>query len=200
MAVAANIGNLMMRIVSVFFSSRRRHTRYWRDWSSDVCSSDLSMATPVLTVQDLHKSFGPRVVFDGVAFAVDEGEKVGFIGVNGSGKSTLFRIVAGLEGSEEGTLAFQRGIRVGYLPQEPEFPEGATIFSAAAEGRPELMAALADYHEVAGQLARGEGDTERLRARQGQTVSRIDALGGWDFEHRLEAVLTQLGVERWERP
>jgi ATP-binding cassette subfamily F protein uup len=154
----------------------------------------------VLNVQNLRKSFGPRVVFDGVSFAIDEGEKVGFIGVNGSGKSTLFRMVAGVEGAEEGTFAFQRGIRVGYLSQEPEFPEGATIFGAVAEGKPELMAALAEYHEVAGLLARGEGDAERLLERQGRASARIDALGGWDYEHRMEAILTRLEVDRWDRP
>jgi ABC-type molybdenum transport system ATPase subunit/photorepair protein PhrA len=56
-------------------------------------------AMPALTVDRLHKSYGTRVVFDGVSFSIEEGEKVGFIGVNGSGKSTLFRIVAGEEGS-----------------------------------------------------------------------------------------------------
>src|ERR1051325_4139817 len=95
----------------------------------------------VLNVQELHKSFGPHVVFRGVSLAVDEGEKVGFIGVNGSGKSTLFRIVAGVEPTDSGTLAFQRGIRVGYLSQEPEFEPEATILTAAASGRPELMEA-----------------------------------------------------------
>ena len=153
----------------------------------------------VLNVQELHKSFGPRTIFDGVSFAVDEGEKVGFIGVNGSGKSTLFRIVAGIESADSGTLAFQRGIRVGYLAQDPEFEPGATILSAAASGRPELMEAIGEYHAVSEQLAQGDGAADRLLARQEQAAARIDALGGWDYEHRMEAILTKLGVERWER-
>ena len=61
----------------------------------------------LLDVQNLHKSFGTRTLFSGVSFSIAEGEKVGFIGANGSGKSTLFRVVAGEEGMEAGTIALR---------------------------------------------------------------------------------------------
>jgi ABC transport system ATP-binding/permease protein len=155
---------------------------------------------PVLTVKDLTKSYGSRAVFDGVSFSIGEGEKVGFIGVNGSGKSTLFRIVAGEEGYESGALAFQRGLSVGYLAQEPGFAAGDTILRAVAAGKPELLDALSGYHDIARQLAEGGGTpSDRLLARQGAAMERIEALGGWDYEHRLEATLTRLGVGEWHR-
>jgi ABC transport system ATP-binding/permease protein len=155
---------------------------------------------PALTVDRLHKSYGTRVVFDGVSFSIGEGEKVGFIGVNGSGKSTLFRIIAGDEGHQGGTLAYRRGLSVGYLAQEPVFNESDTILTAVAGGRPDLLEAIAEYHEVAAALeAPGRPDLDRLVAKQGAAMERIDALGGWDHEHRLEAVLTRLGVDGWGR-
>ncbi|HET9983592.1 MAG TPA: ABC-F family ATP-binding cassette domain-containing protein [Longimicrobiales bacterium] len=155
---------------------------------------------PLLTVQDLRKSYGTRTVFDGVSFAVEEGERVGFIGANGSGKSTLFRVVADVEGSEGGTIALRRGATVGYLAQEPDFAEGASIRGAVAAGRPELGAALVAWHELARRLAESGADHDRLLARQAELSADIERLGGWDWEHRVEAMLTRLGVADWDRP
>jgi ABC transport system ATP-binding/permease protein len=158
------------------------------------------LAMPALTVDRLSKSYGTRPVFEGVSFSIEDGEKVGFIGVNGSGKSTLFRIVAGEEGYEGGSLAYRRGLSVGYLSQDPEFTETDTILAAVAQGRPELLDAISEYHEVGVRLRAASADlVARLVARQGAAMERIEALGGWDYEHRLEAVLTRLGVDGWDR-
>ncbi len=155
---------------------------------------------PLLTAQSLSKAHGTRVLFSGVSFAVEEGERVGFIGPNGAGKSTLFRIVAGLEGLDAGTLALRRGARVGYLQQEPEFGPDETIRTAVAAGRPEMGAVLAEYQALATALEAGEGAGERLLARQGELMERIEALGGWQWQHEVERVLTQLGLQEWDRP
>ncbi len=159
---------------------------------------------PALNVEALRKSYGGRVLFADVSFSMEEGEKVGLVGVNGSGKTTLLRILAGVEGSEGGALSYRRGLTVGYLAQEPEFEEGETVLSAVAGGSPELMEAIADYQEAVRRIATaspGPGsDIQRLVARQAAAMERIEALGGWDYEHRLEAVLTRLRVVGWERP
>jgi ABC transport system ATP-binding/permease protein len=154
----------------------------------------------VLNVSGLRKSFGGRVVFDGVAFAINEGEKVGFIGANGSGKSTLFRIIAGVEGADAGDVAIRRGIDVGYLAQEPAFTAGESIRDAVSSGRPELRAALAAYDDVSHRLAAPHDDHERLLRRHAELSATIDRLGGWDWMHRIEAMLTRLGVDGWDRP
>jgi ATP-binding cassette subfamily F protein uup len=153
----------------------------------------------VLNVSGLQKSFGGRVLFDDVSFAVDEAEKVGFIGVNGSGKSTLFRIVAGLEGADSGEIALRRSARLGYLPQEPTFRTGQKIRYSVAEGRPELYEALKEYDALGRELSSEGADHERLVARHAAEAATIERLGGWDWTHRVDALLSRLGVEDRDR-
>jgi ABC transport system ATP-binding/permease protein len=153
----------------------------------------------VLDVRNLRKSFGTRTVLDGATFAVGDGEKVGVIGVNGSGKSTLLRVVAGLEGAADGELAVRRGSRVGYLEQEPEFEAGRTIRAAVAAGNPELQRVTEAYHSLAARLEQGEHD-DALVSRLGEASARMDALGGWEWDHRAEAILTRLGVSAFDAP
>jgi ABC transport system ATP-binding/permease protein len=157
----------------------------------------------ILNATGLRKSYGSRAIFEGVSFAVDEGEKVGFIGVNGSGKSTLFRIVAGLEGADAGDVALRRNVTVRHLAQEPDFDAGQSILQAVAEGRPDLADAFAAYERVTGRIAAAASDPavlERLVAQQSELAAALDRLDGWDWTHRAEAMLTRLGVDGWSRP
>lgn len=86
-----------------------------------------------LSIENLSKSYGDRLLFADIAFGVDEGEKIGIVARNGTGKSTLLRILAGEESPDDGKVVYRRDLRVGYLPQEPVFAPGITVGEAAVE-------------------------------------------------------------------
>jgi ABC transport system ATP-binding/permease protein len=82
--------------------------------------------TLLLSVDSVGKGFGARPLFENLSFGIFEGDRAGLIGPNGSGKSTLLKILAGLEEPDSGIRSLRRGVRVGYVPQDPEFPQDAT--------------------------------------------------------------------------
>lgn len=84
----------------------------------------------LLTIEHLKKSYTERLLFDDTAFSINEGEKVGLIGINGTGKSTLLRIAAGLEEPDDGSVVKGRSLYIRYLPQIPEFEPGETVLEA----------------------------------------------------------------------
>src|SRR5690606_21583800 len=118
-------------------------TGHWSDWPGRREPAYL-LTMPLLTADSLGKSYGLRTLFTGASFSVEEAETLGVERPTGTGTSPLFRIPAGLDAPASGELAVRRGAAFGYLAQDPQFNEGATIFSAVASGRPELMDALAE--------------------------------------------------------
>lgn len=89
----------------------------------------------VLNLEHVSKVYGEKTIFDDVSFGIHEGDKIGIIGINGTGKTTLLKMIAGLETPDEGQVITQNGLHVTYLPQNPEFPEGATVLSYVMRGR-----------------------------------------------------------------
>src|SRR5262249_27220917 len=81
----------------------------------------------LLSCEAIAKSYGARSLFDGLSFGLFEGDQAGLVGPNGSGKSTLLRILAGHVSPDTGTRAVRTGVRVGYVAQDPVFPDGATV-------------------------------------------------------------------------
>ena len=88
----------------------------------------------VLNVEHISKLYGDRMIFDDVSFGIQEGDKIGIIGINGMGKSTLLKMIAGVEEPDQGQIVKQNGLRIAYLPQNPVFAPGATIASYIQEG------------------------------------------------------------------
>lgn len=83
-----------------------------------------------MQVDGLTKSFGDLVLFRKISFGVAEGQRIGLIAKNGTGKTTLLNIIAGKEGYDEGSIVFRRDLRVGYLEQDPHYPEELTVLEA----------------------------------------------------------------------
>lgn len=88
----------------------------------------------ILNIEHVSKIFGEKTIFDDVSFGIQEGDKIGIIGINGTGKTTLLRMIAGVEEPDEGQIVKQNGIRLAYLPQYPVFPKDATVLSYAFDG------------------------------------------------------------------
>lgn len=89
----------------------------------------------ILNIEHVSKIFGEKKIFDDVSYGIHEGDKIGIIGINGTGKTTLLKMIAGLEETDEGHIIKQNGLRITYLPQNPEFPEDATILNYVTQGK-----------------------------------------------------------------
>ena len=91
----------------------------------------------ILNIEHVSKTFGEKCILDDVSYGVHEGDKIGVIGINGTGKTTLLKIIAGIEEPDEGQVITQNGLRITYLPQNPEFPKDATVLSYVMDGTKE---------------------------------------------------------------
>lgn len=85
----------------------------------------------ILNIEHISKIYGEKTIFEDASFGIHEGDKIGIIGINGTGKTTLLRMVAGIEEPDAGQIVRQNGLRIAYLPQNPEFPQDATVSSYA---------------------------------------------------------------------
>jgi len=137
----------------------------------------------LLTLLEAHLAYGHVPLLDGAAFALDAGERVALIGRNGAGKSSLLKILAGLEKPDDGTLQIQQGTSRFYVPQEPAFDPAATVFDVVGEGVAEARRLRERYERHA------PGDD--LDALQ----TRLEALGGWTWEQRVEETLAKLHLD-----
>ena len=153
----------------------------------------------LLRAAGLALSFGSRTVFHDLEVVIEEGERLGLVGVNGAGKSTLMKILAGAQKADSGELQLKRGASVTYLPQEPEFAPGATVASELAVPDHALRAALAAHEEASRKLEAGDEDP-RVLDQLSAAAAQVERLGGWDTEHEARTLLDKLGVKDWDKP
>src|SRR6266851_5382820 len=156
---------------------------------------------PIVSVIQVGKSFGAERVFAGVSFQIDEQDRVGLVGPNGAGKSTLLNLLAGREEPDEGTIARNRNLRIGYLTQHTDFHPHNTLREEMLTVFAEVQAWEHALSELALQLeATSSGDNnaaqEELLQRYDELQTRFEHAGGYTYEHRVSQVLDGLGFTR----
>jgi len=137
----------------------------------------------IFSLSNAHLAFGHVALLDNAAFSLDTGERLGLIGRNGAGKSSMLKVIAGLEKLDHGLLQMTQGVRICYVPQEPVFEPGHSVFDAVSEGVAEARAVRQAYEEHA--------DGVDLDALQ----TRIEALDAWNWEQRVDTTIAQLHLD-----
>lgn len=137
----------------------------------------------VLSLTNAHLAFGHVPLLDGANFALETGERVGLIGRNGTGKSSMLKVLAGLEKLDDGLLQLQQGLTSVYVPQEPELRPEASIFDVVSEGVAEAKSLRERYE------AHDENDD------LGWVQERIEQIGAWNWEQRVDETLHRLGLD-----
>lgn len=147
----------------------------------------------LLTIENLAKQLGERPLFVGANLMINEGDRIGLIGVNGSGKSTLLRLVAGLEAPDDGSVRLAGGKKVEYLPQEPELDDERTVLATIFVSESPQMQLLARYEEASAALQEQPNNAD-YQERLTTVSAEMDRTGGWTAEANAKAILTRLGI------
>ena len=147
----------------------------------------------IYVMKDLCKTFpGGKEVLKHIWLSFFPGAKIGVIGPNGAGKSTLLKIMAGLDSDFSGEAWAADGVKVGYLPQEPQLDPQKNVLENIMEAVAETRDLMKAYEDVNMQFADPEADMDALIARQAELQEKIDAVGGWELERTLEIAMDAL--------
>ena len=159
------------------------------------------MAQYIYTMNRVAKVVPPkRFIIRDISLSFFPGAKIGVLGLNGSGKSTLLKIMAGLDKEFDGEARAQSGIRVGYLPQEPELDSSKDVRGNVEEGLGDVKALLDRFNEISLQFAEPMDD-DRMNAlleEQGKLQDAIDTANGWELDRKLEVAAEALRLPAWD--
>jgi ATP-binding cassette ChvD family protein len=159
------------------------------------------MAQFIYTMNRVGKVVPPkRIILRDISLSFFPGAKIGVLGLNGSGKSSLLKIMAGVDKEIEGEARAQSGIKVGYLPQEPQLDESKTVREVVGEGVGEVQRLLDRFNAISDQFAEPMSDEamNKLMEEQAKMQDQIDAVGGWELERKLEIAADSLRLPPWE--
>jgi energy-dependent translational throttle protein EttA len=159
------------------------------------------MAQFIYTMNRVGKVVPPkRVILRDISLSFFPGAKIGVLGLNGSGKSTLLKIMSGMDKEIEGEARAQTGIKVGYLPQEPLLDDSKTVREVVGEGVGDVQSLIDRFNAISDRFAEPMADDEmnKLMEEQAKMQDKIDAVGGWELERKLEIAADSLRLPPWD--
>ncbi|WP_352420661.1 ABC-F family ATP-binding cassette domain-containing protein [Proteiniborus sp.] len=141
----------------------------------------------LISIENITKRYSEKQLLNNINLGINEGDKIGVIGINGTGKSTLLKIIAGVEMADEGRIIKGNSVRIEYLSQNPDFDPEATIIEQVFRGNSEIMKVIREYEKaIQNPVALAEVIT--------RLTSAMDAANAWQIESEAKAVLTKLGI------
>ncbi|MFZ5987215.1 MAG: ABC-F family ATP-binding cassette domain-containing protein [Bacillota bacterium] len=147
----------------------------------------------ILSAERISKSYSEKIILGEISFGINEGEKIGLIGINGTGKSTLLKVVAGVEYPDSGRIIKGNSVRIEYLPQNPHFEDGTTVLGQVFKGSSPIMELLREYECTLQKLNEIPGDVEQGKKLTALT-QKMDAMDAWTVENEAKSILTRLGI------
>ncbi len=147
----------------------------------------------ILSAEGISKSFSEKIIINGIDLGINEGEKIGLIGINGTGKSTLLKIIAGIEAVDAGKIIKGSSIRTEYLPQNPYFEPGTTVLQQVFKGNSPVMELIRQYEDVLHQVEQCPGDLS-MEKKLTDLTHKMDTMDGWTIESEAKSILTRLGI------
>ena len=151
-----------------------------------------------IKVENLVKTYGEKVLFNGITFSITEGERIGLIGVNGTGKSSLLKALARMEDVDSGELIHPNDYETAYLDQNPQMDNDQTVLDHIYFGEVDIMQALRDYEQAVAQLDKNPNDA-LLQRNLWKAQERMDELDAWDAMTQAKTILTKLGVPSYHK-
>lgn len=151
----------------------------------------------LLSVEHISKTYGEKVLFRDVTFGVEDGDKIGIIGVNGTGKSTFLKVIAGVEQPDSGTVSVGGRVVVRMLAQDPVFQPGETALEHVLGGDSPQLRAVQAYAVAMEAIALNPG-SEKLQAELIAANARMDEMDAWELENEAKTALSKLGIQQYD--
>lgn len=164
-------------------------------------SKEPLMAQFIYTMQEVGKVVPPkREILKDIWLSFLPGAKIGVLGLNGSGKSTLLKIMAGIDKEHLGEARPQPGIKIGYLPQEPQLDPNKTVRGNVEMAVAETITLLKSFDDISMRFSEPMSDAEmtKLLEEQGELQNKIEAIGAWEIERKLEIAADALRLPPWD--